>query len=163
MLEEREYQFLEVLSRNGGYSQRRLASSMGLSLGLTNLILKRLVQKGYIKARGLNKKKMRYLLTQHGFTEKLKKSYHYTLRTIKELGSYKGKIQNFILQEYDKGQRKFGIQGSGELSDIAEMAMKSIKRPELYWERTDGSSGEDDIMLDNRTKIRILKLITEEK
>ena len=48
---------------------------MNISLGMTNL-LSRLVAKGYIRIRQLNKKKTEYILTPKGFTEKYHKSVH---------------------------------------------------------------------------------------
>ena len=40
---------LESVERNGGQSQRQLASELGIALGLVNAYLKRCVKKGLVK------------------------------------------------------------------------------------------------------------------
>jgi len=160
MLEEREYQFLEVLSRNGGYSQRKLAHSLGVSLGLTNLILNRLVRKGYVKVKGLDKRKMNYILTRHGFSEKLKKSYNYTLKTIRDIAQYKNRIQEYIRKEYGSGERELIIKGSGDLADIAEIAVKNLNLSDLKWSR-ECIEGKDLIILSKNSEKEIISLLVE--
>ncbi|RLD16617.1 MAG: MarR family transcriptional regulator, partial [Caldiserica bacterium] len=60
-IEEREYRVLEIVSNDIATSQRKIANKLGLSLGLTNLIIKNLMKKGYIKIVGLNRKKVKYI------------------------------------------------------------------------------------------------------
>ncbi len=43
---------------------------------------KNAIKKGYVKALQLNRRKIQYMLTPKGFSEKAKKSYSYTVRTI---------------------------------------------------------------------------------
>ena len=47
--ELRELAVLEAIENDARLTQRSLASTLGIALGLTNLYLKRLVRKGYIK------------------------------------------------------------------------------------------------------------------
>ena len=46
---QRDLLLLSELNRDGGATQRTLATKLGVALGLTNLYLKRLARKGYIK------------------------------------------------------------------------------------------------------------------
>ncbi len=73
MISERELRIIEEISRDRNLTQRKISHRLGLSLGMTNLILKRLVNKGYVKVRGLNRRKVQYILTPTGFAEKTKK------------------------------------------------------------------------------------------
>ena len=43
---------LESVERNGGQSQRHLASELGIALGLVNAYLKRCIKKGLVKVSG---------------------------------------------------------------------------------------------------------------
>ena len=45
----RDLQLLEALVHESRVTQRTLASQMGIALGLTNLYVKRLIRKGYVK------------------------------------------------------------------------------------------------------------------
>jgi len=120
MVGEREYKFLEILSAEKEISQRKLAK-------MTNLILKNLIKKGYVKIKGLNRKKVRYLLTPRGFSEKARKSYNYTVKTIREFSRYVENLRNFILNEYEKGTKEFYIKGDGEILNLIEFVFKTIE------------------------------------
>ncbi|KAA3631266.1 MAG: winged helix-turn-helix transcriptional regulator [Proteobacteria bacterium] len=64
---------LEVLSTidsERGISQRRLASQMGVALGLTNSYIKRCVRKGFVKISEAPANRYLYCLTPKGFREK---------------------------------------------------------------------------------------------
>ncbi len=78
---ERELKIIEEISREKNLTQRKISHKLGLSLGMTNLVLKRLANKGYIKVKGLNRRKVQYILTPKGFAEKTKKSYRYYLNS----------------------------------------------------------------------------------
>ena len=45
----RDLQLLEALDQDNTVTQRTLAMRLGIALGLTNLYLKRLIRKGYVK------------------------------------------------------------------------------------------------------------------
>lgn len=123
---EREHIVIEEISRNYNITQRKISKNLGISLGMTNLILKRLTGKGYIKVKQLSGKKVRYILTPKGFTEKAKKSYRFILKTIDSVKQIREEIQKLILREYAKGERGFTVCGSGELATIAEIAFRNL-------------------------------------
>ena len=132
---ERELKIIEEISRDKNLTQRKISQGLGLSLGMTNLILKKLVNKGYIKVKGLNRRKVQYILTPKGFTEKAKRSYRYFLKTIHSLKEMKKKIQQLVLIEYEKGKTHFIILGDGELADIIELSVKDLNKSELEYRR----------------------------
>jgi len=132
---ERELRIIEEISRDKNLTQRKISHRLGLSLGMTNIILKRLASKGYIKVKGLNRRKVQYILTPTGFAEKTKKSYRYFLKTIHSLQEMKRKIQRLILMEYKKGKTHFVILGEGELADIVELSLKGLSKGELEYRR----------------------------
>ncbi|MDN5942376.1 MAG: winged helix-turn-helix transcriptional regulator [Nitrospira sp.] len=67
------------LDRDGGATQRVLATKLGVALGMTNLYLKRLARKGYIKVTTTPRSRIRYLLTPQGCTEKSRLTYRHKL------------------------------------------------------------------------------------
>ena len=135
---ERELKVIEEISHNRDLTQRKISHRLDLSLGMTNLILKRLVNKGYVKIKGLDKRKVQYILTPKGFTEKTKRSYRYFLRTIHSLKEMKEKIQELILMECKKGRTYFIVLGDGELADVVELSLESLDKNELEYRRVSG-------------------------
>ena len=136
-ISEKEFTVLKEISNNHQPNQRLIAERTGISLGLTNFIIKRLIKKGYIKARQLDARKVQYILTPKGFAEKVKKSYNYTLKTINLFKSIKEKIQELIISKYNKGKKEFIIQGKSELADMAEIAFRTIALEGIKCSRAD--------------------------
>ena len=66
----RELKVLDELSNNKSPTQRHLAKKMGVALGLTNLMIRRCVKKGYVKVVNVQKNRIQYLLTPQGIAEK---------------------------------------------------------------------------------------------
>jgi DNA-binding MarR family transcriptional regulator len=123
-LNEREFELVNIIGAKLGSNQRDLSHRMNLSLGQTNMLIRRLVSKGYIRISQLSKKKVKYLLTPKGFTEKMRKSVKYTINTINSIGLIKNKVRSVIQQLYQSGERKFFILGDSDLVILVEKAFK---------------------------------------
>src|ERR1700744_4969858 len=68
---------LESVDRDGAQSQRKLASDLGIALGLVNAYLKRCVKKGLLKIGQAPPRRYAYYLTPHGFAEKSRLTFEY--------------------------------------------------------------------------------------
>jgi DNA-binding MarR family transcriptional regulator len=115
---------IEALECDQPQSQRDLADRLGISLGLVNVLLKRLAKKGYFKVRTLPKGRVKYLLTPKGVAEKSILTYryiHYSLSFYKELQS---KFRPIFSNLKDEGKERVVLFGKGELSEIASSVMK---------------------------------------
>jgi len=163
IISERELKIIDEVSRDKNLTQRKISRNSGLSLGMTNLILKRLASKGYIKVKGLDRRKVQYILTPKGFTEKAKKSYRYFLKTIHSLKEMKKKIQELVLIEYEKGKTYFIILGAGELADIIELSLKGLNKRELKYRRVsklEDINSSNTVVLLAQSEIEIGHIIT---
>jgi len=65
---------LAELDSGRSHSQRTLAQGLGIALGLTNLLLKRFVRKGWVRAVQVRPNRVGYLLTPAGLHEKAVRS-----------------------------------------------------------------------------------------
>jgi DNA-binding MarR family transcriptional regulator len=126
MVNENELKIIEEISREKGLTQRDLSKKTNLSLGAVNIILKRLVGRGALKTRNLNPKKIDYIITPKGFAEKAKKSYNYFLKTVNLVKIVREEIAKIVLEEFNRGQKKFVILGHDDLVDIIELALKGF-------------------------------------
>jgi predicted transcriptional regulator len=68
---------LDSIERDSGQSHRRLASELGIALGLTNAYMKRCVKKGFLKVRKAKPRNYTYYLTPRGFAEKTRLTGEY--------------------------------------------------------------------------------------
>jgi DNA-binding MarR family transcriptional regulator len=145
---EKEFAIITEIHKNHLPDQRTLAHRTGISLGLTNVIVKRLIAKGYVKAKQLNKKKIQYLLTPKGFSEKVNKSYNFALKVVDNFKIIKEKLQELILEEQTKGAVEFIIFGNSEICDIVEMAFINLNgKAAKYTKNTGPDQGHDPALL----------------
>src|SRR6185295_14112607 len=68
---------LETVDADGTRTQRRMASDLGIALGLVNAYLKRCVKKGLIKVREVPTRRYGYFLTPKGAAEKSRLTVDY--------------------------------------------------------------------------------------
>ena len=73
----RDLQLLEALESDSTVSQRTLANRLGIALGLTNLYLKRLIRKGYVKCVTVSPNRLVYSLTPKGVSRKARLTYEF--------------------------------------------------------------------------------------
>jgi len=124
LLNEREFELVNIVGAQLAANQRDLSRHMNLSLGMTNMLLRRLITKGYIRIKQLDRRKVEYILTPKGFSEKMRKSVKYTLKTINSIGLIKRNILNILKSLYADGIKKFYILGESDLSGLIEMSLR---------------------------------------
>jgi len=125
-LDEREFELINIVGAEIANNQRDLSLRMDLSLGTINMLLRRLITKGYIRTKQLNQKKVKYILTSKGFSEKTRKSIKYTLKTLNSIGLIKARLQGIMLELYKNGARDFFVVGKSDLGLLIEMAAKEV-------------------------------------
>jgi DNA-binding MarR family transcriptional regulator len=118
---ERELEVLESIYHNGArVRQRDLARVAGLSLGMTNAILKRLAHKGWLVIRKVNNRNILYAVTPAGSDEIARRSYRYFKRTIKNVVDYKGAIERLVADARQRGYDEIALVGASDLDFIVE-------------------------------------------
>jgi DNA-binding MarR family transcriptional regulator len=127
ILAEKEFLLIQEISRQPTRTQRDLSRSLGLSLGMTNLLIKRLSRKGLIKITQLDWKRTQYLLTLQGAIEKTRKSYAYTVYTLRIFRQIQDNITAVLNREYASGRRKFHLVAQDELLELVSGAVDALK------------------------------------
>ncbi len=135
MLNERDFELVNIICSEIASSQRDLSRHMNLSLGMTNMLIRRLIAKGYIRIRQLNQKKFKYILTSKGFKEKMQKSIKYTVKTINSIGLIRDYFKVLFKQIYAQGERKFFILGESDFASLVEMELRELAFNDCFIER----------------------------
>jgi DNA-binding MarR family transcriptional regulator len=123
---QRDLLLLNELDRDGGATQRMLSTKLGVALGLTNLYLKRLARKGYIKITTIPRNRIRYLLTPQGLAEKSRLTYQYMQYSLSYYRDMRGRLKE-MLSSFDgtNGQR-VAIYGTSELAELAYLSLREM-------------------------------------
>ncbi|MBP9853725.1 MAG: winged helix-turn-helix transcriptional regulator [Candidatus Omnitrophica bacterium] len=126
-MDEREFELVNILGRELGSNQRDLSRQMELSLGMINMLIRRLISKGYIRIEQLNKRNVKYILTAHGLSEKMRQSVKYTLNTINSIGLIKDNVKDLLTQQHKAGRRRFYLYCQSDLTFLVETAFREAK------------------------------------
>lgn len=117
---EKELEVLEQIYLRKDVRQRDLAEVIGMSLGMTNAILKRLTQKGFLTVRKVNNRKIMYAVSPVGVDAIARKSYRYLKRTIKHVVDYKQAIEQVVAAAAEGGYEEIALVGPSDLDFIVE-------------------------------------------
>ncbi len=115
---------LEAIAEGRPKSQRELATSLDISLGLVNAFLKRLVRKGYCKVKTIPKNRVNYILTPAGAMEKTRLTYEYIAASYRYFKSATEKTRALYTELQTAGDNRVVFYGTGELAEIAFLSMK---------------------------------------
>jgi DNA-binding MarR family transcriptional regulator len=120
----RTLKILEKVENEVVPSQRDLARELNISLGLVNSFLKRLVKKGYFKARHIPKNRMRYYLTPQGASEKTRLTYEYIQYSYNFYKEARQKLRDLYSGLEKQGVSRIVFYGAGDLAEIAYLSLQ---------------------------------------
>jgi predicted transcriptional regulator len=149
--QDKIYRVLDLVAASPHLSQRELAQSAGISLGLVNLAIKRLIRTGHIKMAQLDKRKVEYNLTPKGMMEKAQRSYLYLSTTMKTFLEYRRRLEQLFHRLGQEGHRKFAILGEGEIVSLVEMGLAHAIPEATHRRMTNGEAlTPGEVLLDCR-------------
>ena len=119
---DKESIILEHIYYNDSQKQRELADKAGISLGMTNAILKRLVEKGWLTTKRLNSRNISYVVSPEGRKKLLGQEYRCFKRTIENVLVYKEKIEQLISEAVAAGYKSVVLVGKSDLDFMVEYA-----------------------------------------
>lgn len=110
---------LESVERDGAQSQRRLATELGIALGLVNAYLKRCVKKGYVKVSNVPSRRYAYYLTPQGFAEKSRLTVEYMSYSFSFFRQAKSDCAAVFETARERGLARIALAGVSDLAEIA--------------------------------------------
>ena len=130
---ETEYdrKVLQAIASGQRVTQRSLASDLGVALGLTNLLVRRLVAKGYVKVAGMGTRHIRYLMTASGWEalahatrRSLENTVHLYTETREQIRTSLSTISDRCDVDAS-GQKRIVFYGAGDVAEIAYVSLQS--------------------------------------
>ncbi len=133
--DEHSRRILQAIASGGPITQRSLAGSLGVALGLTNLLIRRLVAKGYVKLAGIGTRHVRYLMTPAGWEalgratrSSLENTVHLYTETREHIWQSLSAVSQLCEPDAAGQQKRVVFYGAG---DVAEIAYVSLQRTDL--------------------------------
>jgi DNA-binding MarR family transcriptional regulator len=128
---ERDLEILTAISEGAPLTQRDLAQRLGVALGLTNLYLKRLAKKGFIKItefphKPAARKRLQYLLTPRGLVEKTRLTYEHMAYSLRLYRRARATLRGSLDQLSQEGMKRIALYGTGEAAELAYLALREF-------------------------------------
>jgi DNA-binding MarR family transcriptional regulator len=124
MKEQRNFVLLRELEKGEDSTQRALSKRLGVALGLTNLYLKRLASKGYIKITSFPGNRIKYLLTPKGIAEKSRLTYLYAKQSFEFYHDMRQQLNHILNNLCCSGVQRVVVFGTGELAELAYISLQ---------------------------------------
>ena len=120
---KRELELLKEIAEGEEITQRALAKKLGIALGLTNLYIKRLAKKGYIRIVNVKRSRIKYLLTPRGIAEKARLAYQFMEYSLGYYMKLRETYRQRLLPLGRSEGRRVLLVGSGEVAEIAALVL----------------------------------------
>lgn len=135
MRQSKNYDF-EILSHIEAHpdtTQADLATQLGVAVGSVNWYLKRLINKGYIKVTQMQRRRLRYLLTPKGVSEKAHLTASFMQASLHWYRETRETSKTLLDQVKQAGYDTVCIEGDSDLAEIVYLscleAHVKIKQP----------------------------------
>src|SRR3989338_9709640 len=122
----RDMSLLQEVTQTPSTTQRELSKRLGVALGLTNLMLRRLVKKGYIKISGTKRSRIRYLITPEGILEKSRLTVEFFQYSLQLYRQVRQAWHQQLAIVGERGARRILLYGTGELAEIAFLTIREM-------------------------------------
>lgn len=110
---------LDSVERDGAQSQRRLASELGIALGLVNAYLNRCIKKGLVKVRQAPARRYAYYLTPQGFAEKSRLTVEYLSSSFSFFRRARSDCAEVLAEIVARSSAGVVLAGMSDLAEIA--------------------------------------------
>lgn len=119
--DDRELILLEYIANDPDINQSTLAEKLDVAVGTVNWHIKRLVSKGYVKAKRAQRKKLRYIITPEGIALRAKLTVHYIENQMRLYRETRQNVKNILSGIRAEGYNQVRILGDSEIAEVCQL------------------------------------------
>jgi len=117
----RELSLLENIERNPDVTQLSLASQLGVAVGTVNWHIKRLIDKGYVKVKRAERRKLRYIITPEGIAKRTRLTVDYVEQQFLLYRNTRQRVKEHLDKIRQAGYESVRILGEGDVADVCRL------------------------------------------
>ena len=118
----RELTLLEQIERDPDVTQASLATQLGVAVGTVNWHIKRLIDKGYVKVKRAERKKLRYIITPEGIALRARLTVDYIERSFDLYRRTRQRVKEHLGDVKKAGYDRVQLVGDGDVADICRLS-----------------------------------------
>jgi len=119
--EDRELILLEQIAEDPDINQATLAEMLDVAVGTVNWHIKRLVSKGYVKAKRAQRKKLRYIITPEGIALRARLTLQYIENQMRLYRETRQLVKELLGDIRAAGFKQVKIEGDSEIADVCRL------------------------------------------
>ena len=117
----RELALLESIELDPDVTQANLASQLGVAVGTINWHIKRLIEKGYIKIKRAERKKLRYIITPEGIAMRAHLTVDFIEQQFNLYRNTRQRVKDHLHQLQQSGFNSVRLVGDGDVADVCRL------------------------------------------
>lgn len=117
----RELALLESIELDPDVTQANLATQLGVAVGTINWHIKRLIEKGYIKIKRAERKKLRYIITPEGIALRARLTVDFVEQQFNLYRRTRQNVKERLDQVKQAGYHSIRLVGEGDVADICKL------------------------------------------
>jgi predicted transcriptional regulator len=118
----REMSLLEQIERDPDVTQASLATQLGVAVGTVNWYIKRLIEKGALKVKRAERKKLRYIITPEGIALRARLTVDYIERSFDLYRRTRQRVKAHLDVVKKAGFNRIRLLGEGDVADICRLS-----------------------------------------
>lgn len=135
----RDLQLLDAVEQDSALTQRTLSSRLGIALGLTNLYIRRLIRKGYIKSVSARPNRLMYIITPRGLARKARLTMEFMEYSLDLFRDARQHVRRHLNGRVGR-QKRVAIFGTGEAAELSFLVLREVGlEPAAIFDVTAGS------------------------
>jgi DNA-binding MarR family transcriptional regulator len=117
----RELSLLENIERDPDVTQLSLATQLGVAVGTVNWHIKRLIDKGYVKVKRAERRKLRYIITPEGIALRARLTVDYIEQQFLLYRNTRQRVKEHVEKIWQAGFDRVIILGEGDVADVCRL------------------------------------------
>ena len=117
----REMIILDQIEQDPDVNQATLAAQLGVAVGTVNWHIKRIIEKGYIKVKRAQRRKLRYIITPEGLAHRTRLTIDYIENSMRLYRRTRQRVITALDEISREGFDSVQIVGDGDIAEVIRL------------------------------------------
>lgn len=117
----REMIILDQIEKDPDVNQATLAAQLGVAVGTVNWHIKRIIDKGYVKVKRAQRRKLRYIITPEGLAHRARLTVDYIENSMRLYRRTRQRVITALEEVRRNGFDSVRIVGDGDLAEVIRL------------------------------------------
>jgi len=117
----RELIILDQIEQNPDVKQTTLAEQLDVAVGTVNWHIKRFIEKGYVKVKRAERRKLRYIITPEGLALRARLTVDYIENSMRLFRRTRERVLDALVVIQQAGYDRVQLVGDGDLAEVIRL------------------------------------------